>query len=627
MCGIVGYLGKFSKNKGLDVVQKMNNEIIHRGPDDFGSFVEENIAFGMRRLSIVDIGGGHQPIFSDDNNYSIVFNGEIYNHVELREDLQKKDIEFNTKSDTEVILKSYMHYGLDFIRKLNGMFSFFILDKKKNKSFLFRDRIGIKPLYYYHNHHNNDFLFASEVKSITASGCYEKKLNYQSMNDYLTLRYTDAQHSIWSDIHKLEAGHYVEYDLSTMNFLVKQYWNFEFNNSILKTDKEYQDEFKELFEDSVEKRIISSDVPVGLFLSGGLDSSMIAATAVKLGHKNFHTFSVGFEDDRGENELSYAKTMAEFIQSKHHEVIITKEDFINFLPELVYYTDEPYADLTSIPLYFLSQEASKHVKVVLSGEGADELFAGYNLNTTKNSFDSLKKIENLKHFFFLLKPFVSSKHKDTLNNIQEFSVKRLLEKRSSYMTKYWNDTEKEQLFGKSFNSTNDLISSLYQKTKSSDAIDQILDSYCRLWLVEDLLMKADKMTMANSLEARVPFLDHRLIEFASSLPTHLKVTKNTTKYILREYAKDIIPDTILNRPKKGFSIPVYKWLHDELNEWAKDLIINSEELEILNKELVLQEFNNLNDNIDSAHKIWIIIILHFWLQRWSTNIEKKSIIY
>ena len=615
MCGIVGYLGTFPKEKGLEIVKKMNDEIIHRGPDDCGKYAEENIAFGMRRLSIVDIRGGHQPIFSDDKNYAIVFNGEIYNHSELREELEKKDIKFYSKSDTEVILKAYIYYGIDFIKKLNGMFSFFILDKKENKSFIFRDRIGIKPLFYYYNDLNKDFLFASEVKSIIASGGYEKNLNYQSMSDYLTLRYTDAQYSIWSNIKKLEAGHYVEYDLKTMDYKVKEYWNFAFNNDSVKTDKEYHDEFKKLFEDSVEKRIISSDVPVGQFLSGGLDSSMIAATAVKLGHKNFHTFSVGFEDDRDENELSYAKSMAEHIRSTHHEVIVTKEDFINFLPDLVYYTDEPYADLTSIPLYFLAKEASKHVKVVLSGEGADELFGGYNLNLAKNKFDNLKKIETFKSLFFILKPFVNNKYKKRLNEIEKFSVDRLLEKTSSYMTKYWNDAEKEKILAQKLNSTNDLISSLY-KTDSSDPIDQILDSFCRLWLVEDLLMKADKMTMANSLEARVPFLDHRLIEFASTLPTHLKVSKNTTKYILREYAKDIIPENIINRPKKGFSIPVYKWLQDDLSEWAKDLIINSQELKILNKELILKEFNNLKNNPQAAHKIWIIIILHFWLKRW-----------
>lgn len=616
MCGIVGYLGDFTKKEGLEVLQKMNDEIIHRGPDDFGEYIEDNIAFGMRRLSIVDINGGHQPMFTDDKNCFIVFNGEIYNHNEIRKELQNNNIKFDTKSDTEVILKSYLYYGLDFVNKLNGMFSFFILDKKINKCFIFRDRIGIKPLYYYHNSNNNIFLFASEVKSIIASECYSKNLNYQSMSDYLTLRYTDSKNSIWEGINKLEPGHYIEYSLDNFNFKINKYWNYKFDNKIVKTDREYHKEFKELFEDSVEKRIISSDVPVGVFLSGGLDSSMISSTAVKLGHKNFHTFSVGFEDHRDENELSYANEMARYINSKHHEIIVTKNDFIECLPNLVYHMDEPYADLTAIPLYFLSKEASKHVKVVLSGEGADELFGGYNLNIVKNKFDILKKIEKFKSLFFILKPFINVKYKNKLDDIENFSVNKLLEKRSVYMTKYWNDEEKKVLFSKQYESTNTIISSLYEYTDSSDIIDQISDAYCRLWLVEDLLMKADKMAMANSLEARVPFLDHRLIEFASNLPTHLKVTKNTTKFILREYAKDIIPTNILNRPKKGFSIPVYKWLKDDLNEWAKNLIINSQELEILNKELILKEFNDLKNNTQSAHKIWIIIILHFWLKRW-----------
>ncbi len=617
MCGIVGYLGKFTKNIGQSVLKRMNNEIVHRGPDDFGEYSEENISFGMRRLSIVDIGGGHQPIFSEDKQHAIVFNGEIYNHDELRVELEQLGYKFKTRSDTEVILKAYIYYGLDFIDKLNGMFSFFILDKINQKCFIFRDRIGIKPLYYYFNETNFDFLFSSEVKSIIASGRYLKALDNQAISDYLTLRYTPSTTSIWNGVHKLEAGSYIEYDLSSSNFKVSKYWNFQFKNNILKSDKDYHLEFKTLFEDSVQKRIISSDVPVGVFLSGGLDSSIISSTAIKLGHKNFHTFSVGFEDDRSENELVYAKQMAKHINSKHHEVIVTKDDFINFLPKLVYYTDEPYADLTAVPLYFLSKEARKHVKVVLSGEGADELFGGYDLNKLNNKFNLLKKIENIKSLFFMIKPFVNKKYKGILTDIQKHSVDTLLEKKSVYMTKYWNENEKEILLGKKLRSTNELISSLYQYSDSLDVIDKVSDAYCRLWLVEDLLMKADKMTMANSLEARVPFLDHSLIEFASNLPTHLKVTKNDTKYIIREYAKTMIPESILNRPKKGFSIPVYKWLRDDLYNWAKDLIKNSVELEILDKRLILKEFDNLKIDMNAAHKIWIIIVFHFWLKKWN----------
>lgn len=616
MCGIVGYLGSFQKNEAVDVINKMNNAIVHRGPDDFGEYCEDNIAFGMRRLSIVDIEGGHQPIFSEDNQYAIVFNGEVYNHNELREELKEQGFKFHSRSDTEVILKAYLSYGLSFIHKLNGMFSFFILDKVEQKCFIFRDRIGIKPLYYYHNNITKDFLFASEVKSIIASDKLDKNINYQSLNDYLTLRYCPQSSTIWENVSKLEPGNYIEYDLKNNSFEINKYWDFSFQNKVNKNDFEYQEEFKNLIEDSVKKRIISSDVPVGVFLSGGLDSSLIATTAVQLGHKNFHTFSVGFEDDRDENELSYAREVAEFIDSKHHEVIVTKEKFLNFLPELVYYMDEPYADLTAVPLYFLSHEARKHVKVVLSGEGADELFGGYDLNNLNNRFKLLKKIEKLKSLFFLLKPFVKDTHKELLNDIAKYSVDKTLEKRATYITKYWTQSEKDILLNDNFNDTNDLISSLYQYTSSSDPIDQVSDTYSRLWLVEDLLMKADKITMANSLEARVPFLDHRIIEFASTLPTHLKVTKDTTKYILREYAKEMIPRNILERPKKGFSIPVYKWLKDDLQDWAKDLILNSKELEFLNKKLVLEEFSKLQDNTQSAHKIWMIIILHYWIKRW-----------
>ncbi len=616
MCGIVGYLGDFTKDSGCEVLTKMNDEIIHRGPDDFGMYCEDNIAFGMRRLSIVDLSGGHQPIFSDDHKYAIVFNGEIYNHNEIRDELVQQGISFNTRSDTEVILKLYIYYGMDFIHKLNGMFSFFILDRTKNKAYLFRDRIGIKPMYYYLNDDNKTFLFASEIKSIIASQLYKKDLRYDSISDYLTLRHTSNKDTIWSGIKKLSPGNFIEYDLGSKTTKIDCYWDFKFQNKVVKNDAEYIQEFSDLIQDAVKKRIVSSDVPVGVFLSGGLDSSIISSTAVNLGHTNFHTFSVGFEDDRDENELSYAREMAKHIDSKHHEVIVSKKDFLEFLPDLVYYTDEPYADLTSVPLYFLSKKAAENVKVVLSGEGADELFGGYDLNILNNRFSLLKKIEKYKSLFFMLKPFIKKEYRGILEDIQKYGVNSLLEKKSVYMTKYWTKAEKEELLKRDVNDTNYLISSLYGYTSSNDVIDKVSDAYCRMWLVEDLLMKADKMTMANSLEARVPFLDHRIIEFASTLPTHLKVTKDTTKYILREYAKDIIPESILQRPKKGFSIPVYKWLQDDLNGWAKELINDSEQLRIFDKSMILKEFDNIKSNNQSAHKIWIMIILHYWLKKW-----------
>lgn len=617
MCGIVGYLGDFSKNEGVLVIKNMANSIIHRGPDDFGEYIEDNIAFAMRRLSIVDLETGHQPIFSEDKSYAIVFNGEIYNHNELREELKNNGVEFNTHSDTEVILKSYIFNGLDFIHKLNGMFAFFILDKFKNIAYIFRDRIGIKPLYYYHNNQNKDFLFASETKAIISSSIYSKEINYQSLGDYLTLRYTDTKNSIWKNIFKLPSGHYIEYDLKKNKFNMKKYWDFEFFQKRTKTNKEYIEEFEKLFLDSVKKRIVSSDVPVGIFLSGGLDSSVIAYAAIEIGHKNFHTFSVGFEDDRGENELKYAKEMSTYINTNHHEVVVTKKDFLDFLPKLPYYTDEPYADLTAIPLYFLSKEAVKYVKVILSGEGADELFAGYGFNTLHSRFKLLKKLERFRCIFFVLKLFVNSKYKRWLDEIEKFGVDNLLKERFSYMTTQWSDEEKDILSYKfkTCNSTNTLIKNLYSFTASNDVIDKVLDSYCRLWLIEDLLMKADKMTMANSLEARVPFLDHRIIEFATKLPTELKVN-GTTKYILRDFAKTRIPDNILKRPKGGFSIPVYKWLQDDLNSWAREFILDSKELEIFNKEIILQELEKTKVDITSAHKVWVVIIMHYWLKKW-----------
>lgn len=622
MCGIVGLIGNFNEKYGQNIVDNMNNQIIHRGPDDYGIHIEKNIALGMRRLSIVDIQDGHQPMYDENDNFIIVFNGEIYNHTELREYLQKEGVLFNTRSDTEVILKSYIYYGDKFIEKLNGMFSFAIFDKSKNELVIYRDRLGVKPLYYYYNKEEQLFLFASEAKSIVKSGIFNnKKITNEELSNYLTLRYTSHEKSIWEGIYKLCHGNYLKFDLEKFDYKVNEYWKYDFNSAKYPEDTyiNYLNEFKDILTNAIKIRMESSDVPVGVFLSGGLDSSVIASLAKKIGFNEFHTFSVGFENDRGENELNYAKEVSKYIGSIHHEIIISKDDFINFLPKYAMISDEPFGDMTSIPLYFLSQEASKFVKVVMSGEGADEILAGYSLDILQKN---IKKLDLLRKFNLtkILRPFVSDNRKKQFDIMHAYSKENFLQKTQYYISKYWSDEEKNTLLKPEYkpNATTDTYIEKLYNYSSKDIIEQFSNSHSSTWLVEDLLTKGDRMTMAASIEARSPFLDYRLVEFSMKLPSRYKVNGNGNKLILRDFAKDLIPKSIIDRPKKGFSIPIYQWLQDELKDWAFDLIKTSDVLEkFLNKNIVLKEFDKLNTNLMSAHKIWVIIILHYWLEQWN----------
>lgn len=629
MCGIVGYLGSFNTNSGTTVINNMNNQIIHRGPDDQGIHVENNIALGMRRLSIVDIQHGHQPMYDENKDFIIIFNGEIYNHGELRETLKNNGVLFNTDSDTEVILKSYIYYGDKFIHNLNGMFSFAIYNKKDKKIIIYRDRMGVKPLYYYFNKEDKVFLFGSELKSIVKSGVFskDKQIENTELSNFLTLRYTSHKKSIWKNINKLTPGHYLEFNLENFNIKANKYWQYDFNSSLYPKDKysNYLGEFKNILIDSVKIRMESSDVPVGIFLSGGLDSSVIAALAKKSGFNEFHTFSVGFENDSGQNEFTYAKEVSDYIGSIHHEVVVTQDQFINYLPDYVKSSDEPFADLTSIPLYFMSKKASEFVKVVLSGEGADEILAGYSLDKLKKNI-SILNILSKPIISTVVNLFLKEDRRSQLKIMTKYGKENFLKKTNYYISKYWNESEKTHLL-KDFDkvkNTNSFIQTLYEY-ESKDVIEQFSNSHSMTWLVEDLLAKGDKMTMGASIEARSPFLDYRLVEFSMKLPSKYKVNNNNiNKLILRDYAKELIPESIINRPKKGFSIPIYQWIKDDLKDWAYNLIKDSDKLDlVINKHIVLEEFNTLNTNVMSAHKIWIIIILHYWLKEW--NITEENV--
>lgn len=613
MCGIAGIIGSFSKASGEALVKKMLKTIEHRGPDSNGLWSVDGFAFGMQRLSIIDLAGGDQPIWSNDG-VGIVFNGEIYNFKKIRATLEEQGVVFKTHSDTEVILELYLKKGIQAVQDLEGMFGICLYDPGHQKVYLVRDRLGVKPLYYYQD--EGQFIFCSEVKGIVAALQNKPDINQQAVWDYLTLRYVPSPDTVWKGIHKLEPAHYLEFDLGKHQATIRSYWKVAFLSS-KKGDKNYEKEFEDLFLQAVEKRLLASDVPVGILLSGGLDSSCVAAAAIELGHKNFHTFSIGFEEGGDFNELKYAEQVAKYIGSEHHTITINQHEFLDFIPHFVRFTDEPLADLASIPFYYVSKLAHEKVKVVLSGEGSDEILAGYNLDELSKKLFFLKIANHLPDFVLKKLP------KTSLNILGDHGISGYLKSQSVHMTNVFSEEEKQRLCSFSVPyKTSKKIQDWYHLTSSQEPLDQLQQVYCHSWLVEDLLMKADKMSMATSLEVRVPFLDHKLVEWAAKLPLEWKVgnvtSGFTTKKILRNFAKKRIPQTIIDRPKLGFPVPAYGWIQKDLHPWALQSMESSNIFDFVKKlevDRIMQDTRK--GSLQAAHQAWVLVIFSQWLKQWN----------
>ncbi|MEW9677082.1 asparagine synthase (glutamine-hydrolyzing) [Lentibacillus sp. L22] len=615
MCGFIGMIRNkpgLPNETAIQAFERQNNIITHRGPDDEGYFHDHYVSFGFRRLSIIDIESGQQPLSYQNEKIWLIFNGEIYNYVELREDLRQEGYTFTTESDTEVIAALFTKHKEQAFQYLRGMFSILIWDKENETLYGARDPFGIKPMFYKETEEGT--IFASEKKSISLMSETEQVDN-ESLQHYLSFQFVPEPYTMTAGIKKAEPGHYfVKKPGQSINFT--RYWHASFN-PVLMDKQDWIKRVQDVMYDSVNVHM-RSDVPVGSFLSGGIDSTLIVAMAREF-NPNIKTFSVGFERE-GFSEVDVAKETADKLNVENISYIISPEEYVEKLPKIMWHMDDPLADPACVPLYFVAREARKHVTVVLSGEGSDELFGGYNI---------YREPESLKLFHSIPKPA-----KNLLARVAEVlpegvKGKSFLERgttplRERYIgnAKMFEEEEKRQIL-KNYNenlSYRQITEKLFDHVADDELVNQMQYVDIHTWMRGDILLKADRTTMANSLELRVPFLDKEVFRVASQIPVELKIANGTTKNLLREASRGIIPDHVLDRKKLGFPVPIRHWLKNELNGWAKQLIKESETDHLLHKRYILDLLDaHCQGKGDYSRKIWTVLMFMLWHQIFVEN--------
>lgn len=632
MCGINGYIAlqNQSEQKVKNHLYKMNDLIFHRGPDEDGVFCENTtsttIGMAMRRLSIIDLSSGKQPIFSDDKSIIIVFNGEIYNYRELKEKLKKSGVTFNTTSDTEVILKLYETYGVASFKELDGMFGFSIYDKNINKLFIARDFFGEKPLYYYKS--ENQFIWASELKSVVKVIDKKPKINSKGLNLYFRLTYIPAPYTIYENIYKLKQNHYIEYNIEDNNFLIHQIEK-ETNNTIPKIDisfDEAKQSVKDLMYESVTSRSVS-DVPIGTFLSGGVDSSVVSLCLSQFTNKPIDTFSIGFEK-KSYDESDKSRVVAKLINSNHHEFIINEKDLVEDVHNILLNFDEPFSDSSSLPTYLVSNRTKKHVKVALTGDGGDEVFGGYNkyyigkLNTKYTNLIPKGIHEFIKN---TTSPLLKTSND---NRGRRFRIKRLLNSIDYEGGDYYWDILS---LGFQKNALGDFLLSKYinddlfdvYKNDTGIAHPKSLTDFRLIDKVTslegDMLVKVDRTSMLNSLECRAPFLNKKVWNYTNKLPEDFLMKSWNKKHILKEAFRDQFPKDFLEKSKSGFGAPVGDWLKSSLRAELESYIAEKELIDqgIFKVDAMINLVkNHISGKEDNTFKVWTF----YCFQKWYYNI-------
>ncbi|TDI97305.1 MAG: asparagine synthase (glutamine-hydrolyzing) [Caldithrix sp.] len=634
MCGICG-VTYFDRERNVleHLVKSMCDVIRHRGPDDEGWITKGNYGIGMRRLSIIDLFTGRQPISNEDDSIWIVFNGEIYNHVELRNKLIKKGHKFQTKCDTEVIVHAYEEYGEECPKKLNGMFGFAILDLKKQILFLARDRLGIKPLYYYHD--SKKFAFGSELKSILQVPNIPREVDLRALDLFLTFEYIPSPYSIFQGIRKLPPGHSLTLKDGRIN--IREYWDLDFDEKDI-PEGELCEQLLELFQDAVKIRLMS-DVPLGAFLSGGIDSSAIVAMMSRVMDRPVKTFSIGFKEDTY-NESHYAQQIANHFNTEHHVEII-EPNALELAEKLVGFLDEPFGDFSIFPTYLVSKMARKHVTVSLSGDGGDELFAGYDTyiaNKAGRAYERLPRLlRNAMHPILSRIP-PTEKKKGLINRAKRFvegmelpadleHTRWMIFLQEGEKIKLYSDDLQDTLNG---SDSFEFIRNYFNRVNTSDPLNRQLYVDIKSYLVDNILVKVDRMSMATSLETRVPFLDHRFVEFSATIPSRLKLQGKNTKYLFKKAMADVLPPQILNRSKEGFSIPIKNWLKEDLKPLMLEVLdqqkikregfFNTNYVEQLKKE-------HLSGKENHSHRLWSMMVFGIWQDLYlrGASINEKAI--
>jgi asparagine synthase (glutamine-hydrolysing) len=629
MCGIAGIVNYESRQPAdREVIEAMLRAMVHRGPDDGGCYIDQYVGLGHRRLSIIDRSGGHQPMCNEDGTVWITFNGEIYNFRRLRDELVANGHTFQTHSDTEVIVHLYEDLGEHCVHRLHGMFTFIIWDSRKDQILVARDRVGIKPLYYCVS--NGRLALASEMKALLAVPDFHRTVNLQALHEYLALGYTIAPATILQGVLKLEPGHLMVVRNGSVQ--THQYWDLDYSKKTQATERELVDEFSSRLTESVRTHLVG-EVPIGILLSGGLDSTGVTALVSQQAGHRLKTFSVGYADHGFDiDERAYARMAAQAFNTDHYEVAITPETYRDTLEDYVWHMDEPMADPASIPLYCVSKLAKDSVKVVLSGEGSDELLAGYSFWMAQKGLDRARSFRKLPRWFrsLLIHPLNQYLFKsDRLSRYMAMAEKPLADYFQfgpPHMSHGVPDRARLELYGPRFST--DLRPSLqgiidgYRRASSFEFLDQMLYVYTKQWMPDDLLLKADKMTMAHSLELRVPFLDHNLVEFAAALPAEMKMRANTsgsftTKHILREALQGTVPDEILHRKKMGFHVPLPLYLRTSLKNVAYDLF-GSESLRhsgLFKTDKLLELVTRHAEGGNASRSIWPILVFALWHQK------------
>ena len=632
MCGINGIAlsSRSRRTVSAAVLERMRDVLTHRGPDDAGLFIDGRVGLGHRRLSIVDVRGGHQPMKNEDGTLHIVYNGEIYNHADFRESLEARGHRYETHCDTETILHLYEEHGQGCVEHLRGMFAFAIWDQQKRELFIARDRLGVKPLYYAQTG-DGSLYFASEIKALLETSEVKAELNYVALPDYLANHATSGEETLFAGIKRLLPGHTLLWRDGIVR--INKYWDVSFakSNDDKRSDGDCVAEWSELFRESVRLRLMA-DVPLGMFLSGGIDSSAIAAVMSGMVAEPIKTFSVAFAE-REANELEYARLVARAFKTNHHEVVVSPQDFFNALPKLVWHEDEPIAHPSSVALFFVSQLAARHVKVVLTGEGSDELLSGYaryrktllnmNLgaryqalvprdirNAVKERVKGLppesRLSQKLRRTFLNLNPDIESIYFDN------FAVFSRAMQRDLFTAQARERVGAIDPYAG--------MRDAFANTDATSLLDRLLYADTKTYLHE-LLMRQDQMSMAASIESRVPFLDHKLVEFSARLPERMKLRGATTKYILRASMKGLLPQEILTRPKMGFPVPVGSWFRGEYAALVEEYLLSERALDrgIFEPSFVRTLVRRHQAGENHAERIWALVNFEMWQREFFDN--------